>query len=80
MLQTPSGWLCVLGSQSCVPLKQEALPSALWERAVAAEACSAGEHRGEARHQSSHASKAALQQPEHGEKNPPEQTAHAAQL
>lgn len=55
------------GSQSCVPLEQEALPSALlqqWERAAAAEACLVGEHRGEARHQSSHASKTAVQQPE----------------
>lgn len=48
----------------CCSLKQEALTSTLLHAAVAGIACSAGGHRGEARHQSSHASKAALPQPE----------------
>lgn len=47
----------------CCSLKQEALPSTLLHHVVAGIACSADGHRGEVRHQSPHASKAALQQP-----------------
>lgn len=44
------------------PLKAGGPSISMWERAVAVEACSAGEHTGETRHQSFHARKAALQQ------------------
>lgn len=57
--------MCAGAEEPC-SLKQEAVTStSLYQREhdVAGVACSAGEHRGEARHQSSHASKAALQQP-----------------
>lgn len=73
------------GAEELCSLKQEALaltPLDSREHAVAWVACSAGEHRGEARHQSSHASKsspaAASGSCARGEKNLSEQTAHTA--
>lgn len=77
--------MCAADKELC-SLKQKALTSTLLyqrKHAVAGVACSAGGRRGEARHQSSHASEAALQQPGaplHMGRKSSEQTAHAAEL